>query len=169
MHGIFICIFSWLILIIVCILHGTFLFMEYTSSDAAFVFQQVLQNIVDTITPDDIRILTESIDEDSRKGGFIRVFPTPSTKKYLRFFEQPRYYNLLLDQWVTRYNRMEQRGESPMATTGGHMMCLHCINCHWIHRRYLSCLSVVLVVCVITCQMTQADRSIFRCGLFSGP
>ncbi|XP_076461978.1 uncharacterized protein LOC143294387 [Babylonia areolata] len=72
--------------------------------------EQVLQSILDTLTPDDVRILTESIDEDSRKGGFIRVFPTPSTKRYLRFFEQPRYYNLLLDQWVTRYNRMEQRG-----------------------------------------------------------
>ncbi|KAL8567949.1 hypothetical protein ACOMHN_029124 [Nucella lapillus] len=72
--------------------------------------EQVLQTILDILTPDDVRILTESIDEDSRKGGFIRVFPTPSTKKYLRFFEQPRYYNLMLDQWVTRYNRMEQRG-----------------------------------------------------------
>lgn len=73
-------------------------------------FQQVLQTILDVLTPDDIRILTESIDEDSRKGGFIRVFPTPSTKRYLRYFEQPRYYNLILDQWVTRFNRMEQRG-----------------------------------------------------------
>ena len=72
--------------------------------------QQVLQGILDILTPDDVRILMESIDEDSRKGGFIRVFPTPTTKKYLRYFEQPRYYNILLDQWVARYNRMEQRG-----------------------------------------------------------
>ncbi|XP_076436228.1 tubulin monoglutamylase TTLL4-like [Babylonia areolata] len=74
--------------------------------------EQVLQGILDTLTPDDVRILTESVDEESRKGGFIRVFPTPNTKKYLRYFEQPRYYNLLLDQWVTRYHRMEQRGIS---------------------------------------------------------
>ncbi|RUS86304.1 hypothetical protein EGW08_005948, partial [Elysia chlorotica] len=30
--------------------------------------------------------------------------------RYLRFFQAPRYYNLLLDQWVLRYNRIEQRG-----------------------------------------------------------
>ena len=66
--------------------------------------------MLDTLTPDDMRVLIESIDEDSRKGGFQRVFPTPSTHKYLRFFESARYYNLLLDQWVQRYNRMEQKG-----------------------------------------------------------
>ncbi|KAK3588044.1 hypothetical protein CHS0354_012090 [Potamilus streckersoni] len=71
---------------------------------------QALQTILDIMTPDDIRILIESIDEDSRKGNFQRVFPTPSTHKYLRFFEMPRYYNLLLDQYVQRFNRMESRG-----------------------------------------------------------
>ncbi|KAJ8314062.1 hypothetical protein KUTeg_008623 [Tegillarca granosa] len=72
---------------------------------------QVVQTILDTLTPDDIRVLTESIDEDSRKGGFQRVFPTPNTQKYLRYFETARYGNLLLDQWVQRFNRMEQRGK----------------------------------------------------------
>lgn len=76
-----------------------------------FILQQVVQTILDTLTPDDIRVLTESIDEDGRKGGFQRVFPTPTTYKYLKFFESARYYNLLLNQWVQRYNRMEQRGE----------------------------------------------------------
>lgn len=74
--------------------------------------EQVLQTILDVLTPDDIRILTESIDEDSRKGCFQRVFPTPSTHKYMHFFETQRYYNLLLDQYVQRYNRMEQKGIS---------------------------------------------------------
>ncbi|XP_005105217.1 tubulin polyglutamylase TTLL4 isoform X2 [Aplysia californica] len=72
--------------------------------------EQIMQSILDIITPDDMRLLCESIDEDSRKGNFQRLFPTPHTHRYLRFFEQPRYYNLLLDQWVMRYNRMEQRG-----------------------------------------------------------
>lgn len=71
---------------------------------------QALQTMLDILTPDDIRMLTESIDEDSRKGGFQRVFPTPNTHKYLRFFESSRYYNLLLDQWVQRFNKMEQKG-----------------------------------------------------------
>lgn len=69
-----------------------------------------MQSILDTITPDDLRLLCESIDEDSRKGNFQRLFPTPQTHRYLRFFDQPRYYNLLLDQWVLRYNHMEERG-----------------------------------------------------------
>jgi len=43
--------------------------------------QHVQQSILDILTPDDVRYLTESIDEDSRKGGFQRVFPTPSTYK----------------------------------------------------------------------------------------
>ncbi|XP_046371170.2 tubulin monoglutamylase TTLL4-like [Haliotis rufescens] len=72
--------------------------------------EQAMQTIMDTLTPNDVRTLTECIDEDSRKGGYQRIFPTPSTHKYLRLFEQPRYNNLLLDQWVQRFNRMEQRG-----------------------------------------------------------
>lgn len=71
-----------------------------------------MSSIIDILTPDDIRILIESIDEDSRKGGFQRVFPTPSTHKYLRYFENQRYYNLFLDQWCQRFNRIEAKGVS---------------------------------------------------------
>ena len=66
--------------------------------------------ITDTLTPDDIRVLVESIDEHSRRGNFERVFPTQSTRKYQKFFEAPRYYNLLLDVWIQKYYRMEHRG-----------------------------------------------------------
>ena len=69
-----------------------------------------MNTIIDILTPDDIRILIESIDEDSRKGGFQRVFPTPSTHKYLRYFENQRYYNLFLDQWCQKFNRIEAKG-----------------------------------------------------------
>ncbi|XP_078320455.1 uncharacterized protein LOC111112129 isoform X2 [Crassostrea virginica] len=72
--------------------------------------EQTLQTILDVLTPDDIRMLTECIDEDSRKGSFQRVFPTPSSHRYLRYMEAPRYYNLLVSQWVQRFNRMEQKG-----------------------------------------------------------
>ena len=67
--------------------------------------------IFDTLTPDDIRMLTETVDEESRRGNMLRIFPAPNTVKYLRFLEVPRYYNLLLDQWVRKYYRMESRGE----------------------------------------------------------
>lgn len=73
--------------------------------------QQAISSILNTLTPDDIRVLCESIDEDSRKGNFQRLFPTPNTYCYLRYFEQPRYYNLLLDQWVLHYNHKEIKGE----------------------------------------------------------
>lgn len=55
--------------------------------------------------------MIESIDEDSRKGGFQRIFPTPSTSRYLRFFDGPRYYNLFLDQWCQKYNKVEAKGK----------------------------------------------------------
>lgn len=89
-----------------CFILQTFHKFHYIST-----LQQIQQTILDILTPDDIRFLTESIDEDGRKGGFQRVFPTPSTHRYLKYFETPRYYNLLLDQWVQRFNRMEQRGK----------------------------------------------------------
>lgn len=74
--------------------------------------QSVMASITDVLTPDDLRVLIESIDEDSRKGGFQRIFPTPSTHKYLQYFEAPRYYNLFLDTWCQRYNRIEAKGLS---------------------------------------------------------
>ena len=69
-----------------------------------------MSTIIDVLTPDDLRILIESIDEDSRKGSFQRVFPTPSTHKYLGYFENQRYYNLFLDHWCQRFNRIEAKG-----------------------------------------------------------
>jgi tubulin polyglutamylase TTLL4 len=67
--------------------------------------------ILDILTPTDVRTLAETLDEDSRRGNFQRIFPSPSTHKYMKYFEQPRYFNLLLDQWVQKYNRMEARGK----------------------------------------------------------
>ena len=74
-------------------------------------FQLIQQTIMETMTPDDVRILVETIDEDSRRGNMQRIFPSTNSHKYLRFFEQPRYYNLLLDIYTQKYNRMEARGE----------------------------------------------------------
>lgn len=70
----------------------------------------VQSSILETLTPDDLRILTSTIDEDSRRGNFLRVFPSVSSHRYLRYLEQPRYYNLLVNSWVQRYHRMEARG-----------------------------------------------------------
>ena len=67
-------------------------------------------SILDVLTPDDVRMLVETIDEDSRRGKFQRIFPSTQSHKYARFFEQPRYYYLLMDSWAQKYMRLEARG-----------------------------------------------------------
>lgn len=42
-------------------------------------------------------------DELARCAPLERIFPTPSSHKYLPFMDQPRYYNRLLDAWELRY------------------------------------------------------------------
>ncbi|UJR26634.1 hypothetical protein I4U23_007952 [Adineta vaga] len=74
--------------------------------------EQVRKNILDVLTPDDLRILIETEDEFARRGSFERIFPTNQTRKYLKYFETPRYYNLLLNEWITKYTRNEDRGIS---------------------------------------------------------
>lgn len=64
----------------------------------------VQSTILDILTPDDIRILIDTIDENERKGSFERVFPTENTERYLSYLESPRYYNLLLLSWIKKYS-----------------------------------------------------------------
>ncbi|CAF0936843.1 unnamed protein product [Didymodactylos carnosus] len=74
--------------------------------------EQARKSILDMFTPDDIRLLTETEDEYARRGSFERIYPTHQTRKYLKYFETPRYYNLLLNEWITKYYRLEERGIS---------------------------------------------------------
>lgn len=75
--------------------------------------------MLDVLTPEDVRILAESEDELNRLGEFERIFPSPSSSRYLRFFECPRYLNIMLDQWEQKHwnNR----------TKGTHVPKMHCI------------------------------------------
>jgi tubulin polyglutamylase TTLL4 len=70
------------------------------------------ETILDILTPDDIRILIESVDEQHRRGNFECIFPSATSHKYLKYFEQPRYYNLLLDAWVQKYPGSHPQGVS---------------------------------------------------------
>jgi len=72
----------------------------------------VTQTITDTLTPDDLRMLIETEDEYVRRGNFIRVFPNVNSKKYLKFFETPRYYNLLLSEWILKYRNSHDKGKN---------------------------------------------------------
>ncbi|KAF6723338.1 Tubulin polyglutamylase TTLL4 [Oryzias melastigma] len=68
-----------------------------------FAEQDLLASVLDVLTPEDVRVLAESEDELSRRGDFERIFPSPSSARYLRFFETQRYFNILLDQWEQKY------------------------------------------------------------------
>ncbi|NWR26787.1 TTLL4 polyglutamylase, partial [Tachuris rubrigastra] len=72
--------------------------------------QDFYSSILDILTPDDVRILVETEDEFSRRGQFERVFPSHISMRYLRFFEQPRYFNILVTQWELKYYLNRQKG-----------------------------------------------------------
>uniref|UniRef100_A0A4W5K244 Tubulin tyrosine ligase like 4 n=1 Tax=Hucho hucho TaxID=62062 RepID=A0A4W5K244_9TELE len=74
-----------------------------------WVLEDFSSSILDVMTPEDVRVLAETEDELSRKGEFERVFPSHCSSRYLRFFEHPRYLNILLNQWETKYG--QNRGE----------------------------------------------------------
>ncbi|XP_069388592.1 tubulin monoglutamylase TTLL4 isoform X2 [Paralichthys olivaceus] len=78
--------------------------------------QEFLSTVMDVLTPEDVRVLAESEDELSRRGEFERVFPSPSSSRYLRFFEFPRYLNILLDQWERKYWSSRTKGISLLQT-----------------------------------------------------
>lgn len=64
-----------------------------------------MSTVLHVLTPEDIRVLAESENEMNRRGEFERIFPSASSSRYLRFFECPRYLNILLDQWEQKHWR----------------------------------------------------------------
>ncbi|XP_034417391.1 tubulin polyglutamylase TTLL4 [Cyclopterus lumpus] len=72
--------------------------------------QDFLSTALDVLTPEDVRVLAESEDELTRLGQFERIFPSPASSRYLRFFECPRYLNVLLDQWEQKYCGSRAKG-----------------------------------------------------------
>ncbi|KAK4471895.1 hypothetical protein MN116_005281 [Schistosoma mekongi] len=77
------------------------------------ILRNATNEILDCITPSDIRILISMIDEFNRAGGFHCVFP-PKTAglaiKYLSFFESPRYTNLLCIAYLQKYSQDNEKG-----------------------------------------------------------
>lgn len=72
--------------------------------------QDFFSTVLDVLTPEDVRVLSESEDELTRKGEFERIFPSASSSRYLRFFESPRYLNILLDQWEQKHWNNRTKG-----------------------------------------------------------
>ncbi|XP_018585215.2 tubulin monoglutamylase TTLL4 isoform X1 [Scleropages formosus] len=77
-----------------------------------FADQEFFSSVLDILTPGDVRVLAESEDELCRRGEFERVFPSPTSSRYMRFFEQPRYLNILLNQWEQKYWQNRSKGIS---------------------------------------------------------
>ncbi|CAI5444719.1 unnamed protein product [Caenorhabditis angaria] len=57
------------------------------------------ERILKRLTPEDVRMLVEFEDELTRIGDFKLVYPTVNTLHYQRFFAEPLYANLMLQQW----------------------------------------------------------------------
>ncbi|XP_017025572.1 tubulin polyglutamylase ttll-4 isoform X1 [Drosophila kikkawai] len=70
---------------------------------------EYVNEILNNLTPDDVRCLIIAEDELARCAPLERIFPTDQTHKYLKYNDSPRYYNRLLDAWESRYanNRTE--------------------------------------------------------------
>ncbi|KAM5325438.1 LOW QUALITY PROTEIN: tubulin monoglutamylase TTLL4 [Glossophaga mutica] len=72
--------------------------------------QDFYSSVLDVLTPDDVRVLVQMEDEFSRRGQFERIFPSRISSRYLRFFEQPRYFNILTTQWEQKYHGNKLKG-----------------------------------------------------------
>jgi tubulin polyglutamylase TTLL4 len=62
-----------------------------------------LEEVLESLTPDDVRQLIVAEDELSQCYNFSRIYPTTTTHTYTPYFEMPRYYNMLFDAWETKY------------------------------------------------------------------
>ncbi|XP_061399048.1 LOW QUALITY PROTEIN: tubulin monoglutamylase TTLL4 [Musca vetustissima] len=74
------------------------------------VREDYLEPILENLLPDDVRCLLLSEDELNRCSPLERIFPTPNTYHYLKFVDNPRYYNRLLDAWEHRYGHCREKG-----------------------------------------------------------
>lgn len=68
-------------------------------------------NLLDDLTPNDVRHLIESEDEYSRRGKFIRIFPSITSSDYLQFAYNLNYYDHLLNAWEKRYSTNRTEGK----------------------------------------------------------
>ncbi|XP_066582772.1 tubulin monoglutamylase TTLL4-like [Prorops nasuta] len=71
-----------------------------------------IDEIIEDLTPDDVRHLLLYEDELTQIGKFEKIFPTDTSHHYMQFFEAPRYYNMLLDAWESSYANNREEGIS---------------------------------------------------------
>ncbi|KAG7210946.1 hypothetical protein KM043_016320 [Ampulex compressa] len=86
--------------------HKQSLFANFTNR------KYYLEEILEDLTPDDVRHLIAYEDELTQLGRFEKIFPTATSHEYLQYFDEPRYYNMLLDAWEAKYGDNRQEGIS---------------------------------------------------------
>lgn len=70
-----------------------------------------LHDIIEDLTPDDVRQLITYEDELTQLDRFEKIFPNIVSHQYLQYFDVPRYYNMLLDAWENKYGNYNNREE----------------------------------------------------------
>ena len=90
---------------------------ETNSSDNGMwkVLMEEGGDILEELTPCDVRVLVHSEEELSQCETFERIFPTPDTGHYLQYIDT-NYYDLLLMAWERRYAKDRQTGQDRLAT-----------------------------------------------------
>jgi hypothetical protein len=58
-------------------------------------------DILDYLTPADVKVLIKTCEEMRVTAEFSRIFPTAATHKYLTFMDEVTYYDKLLDSFMT--------------------------------------------------------------------
>ncbi|KAH7961399.1 hypothetical protein HPB52_008801 [Rhipicephalus sanguineus] len=71
--------------------------------------EEETSGLLESLTPDDVRVLVQSEDELSRCGSFKRVFPG-GRHGDVTLLAHRRYYNLLLAAWERRYGHQRHKG-----------------------------------------------------------
>ncbi|XP_002065502.3 tubulin monoglutamylase TTLL4 isoform X1 [Drosophila willistoni] len=82
---------------------------QYTNRNIEFR-EEYVDTILDNLLPDDVRCLIITEDELNRCKPLERIFPTSGTHIYLKYIENARYYNRLLDAWETKYAKNREQG-----------------------------------------------------------
>lgn len=115
--------------------------------------QDFYSTILDVLTPEDVRVLVETEDEFARRGQFERVFPSRTSMRYLRFFEQPRYFNILTVQWEQKYFLNKSKGKLASITffqgANFHTITL-LMNWVILFLKWFRYVTVTLLTCIIS-------------------
>lgn len=74
--------------------------------------EDYLDEIIEDLTPDDVKHLITYEDELTQLDRFEKIFPTSTSYEYLQYFDVPRYYNMLFDAWEAKYGNNREEGIS---------------------------------------------------------